>query len=161
MSPAYEFFEASLRRARTQKRVASIFILVICAIGAGWWMLEGHAGDRQMARMLAMSVLGVPVALVIFGLTFRRNRGLEALKDPSQIVWIYGVTKGHFIVKIGVGLASGKLHVLELGDPRRGQEGMALLVEAAPQATDGYSESNRQTFKQNPGALRRAAAASG
>lgn len=157
MSPVSTFFDASLRRGRTQKRIASLVVLVLCGIGGIWWMLEGGAGDRQMSRMLAMSMLGVPVALVIFATTFRRHRGLDALADPSQIVWVYGVMRGAMITKVMVGVASGTLHTLELGDPRRGEEGMRLLTAAAPQATVGFSEARRQAFNKSPSELRRAA----
>lgn len=158
MNRLHAYFESIVRPQRTRNRIFTIVWLVACGAIAVWAVSKGLS-DSEPARMAALSLLTVPVALFVLVWNLQPHRGLAALADPSRIVWHFGVMKGGQVIAVKVGFADGKLYRFDLPliSLKKGfsQEAFAHLRSAAPGATTTYSEETRQAFKKDPASLRR------
>ncbi len=103
------YFEPVVRGLRSKNRVAALLMLVICGITAGLGS-SLDLNEYPAARMAALAVICIPVALFILVLNLLPHRGLTALSEPSRIVWYYGVMKGGHINAVMVGFDNGRLH---------------------------------------------------
>ena len=156
MNPAIDFFEHAVRRHRRQMRIVSLVMILVAVVGAAWGLSEDHP-DRAMARMAAMSMLGLVVFSGILVASFFPHRGLAALREPGRIVWFYGVAKHGYVQQLLIGLDNGKLRSLPLPHHSKANEALGHLSTLAPGATSGFSEQLRVAFKKDPSSLRQAA----
>lgn len=157
MSQLQLYFEPVVRGLRSKNRIAAIVMLVICGITAGLGS-SLDLNEYPAARMAALAVICIPVALFILVWNLLPHRGLAALSEPSRIVWYYGVMKGGHINAVMVGFDNGRLHrfALPLISIKEGfsQEAFQHLRSAAPGAARGFSEELRKAIRTNPASLR-------
>jgi hypothetical protein len=155
--PAYVFFERAVNKRRRSNRVASVVVTLLSVVGVVWGLSE--TGDHSMARMATLSGFALLVGPIVFGLTFRASKGLEAIGSPARIVWFYTVGQAQHITGVMIGTTDGKLHKLPVPSLKEGPQGVTLLRQVATEATEGYSEQRRAAFVANPESLRRSASA--
>lgn len=157
MTQPHAYFEPIVGAQRAKNRLAAIIMLVLCGIAAGWAFSQDFATHPD-ARMAAVAVVGLPVALFVLVWNLLPHRGLAALAEPSRIVWYYGAAKGGQVNAVMVGFDNGKLHrfPLPLISLKEGfsQEAFQHLRAAAPGAATGFSEELRQAFRAKPASLR-------
>ena len=151
------YFQPVVRKQRIKNRIAALIILVICGITAGFGPSLGLNEDPS-ARMAALAIICIPVALFILVWNFLPHRGLAALSEPSRIVWYYGVMRGGHISAVMIGFDNGRLirFALPLISIKEGfsQEAFQHLRSVAPGAATGYSEVLRKAFRTDPTSLR-------
>jgi hypothetical protein len=157
MSPPQQYFEPIVRKQRRNRRIAAIAMLLLSVAAVVWSLSLDHT-QYPIARMGALAIIGIPVALLILVLGFLPHKGLTALADPSRIVWYYGVEKSGHVNAVMIGFDDGKLVRFELPlvSIKEGfsQEALQLLQVAAPGATRGFSEEHRLAFKEAPPSLK-------
>jgi hypothetical protein len=147
-----EIFDRGFRKRKLSLRITCVVLLPIAVAGIVWGLTD-HT-DPQMARMVALGILALPLFLGLLIASFFPARGLAALAAPQTIVWFYGSGKGGYIHTILLGLESGKLRSLPLPHHREADQAMLVLGQLAPWATQGFSEEVRRKFKRDPGSLR-------
>lgn len=151
MNPSYELFERGANKRRLSNRIAAGVVFVASIAGAVWGL---KTPDPSMARMTALSLIGLVVSLIVFLLTFRKRRGLEALQTPEQIVWYYSIGRGGAISDVMIGTEAGKLHRMPLSDIKHAAPAFAWLRQVAPKATEGFTDERRVRFRKDPASLR-------
>lgn len=157
MSQLQQYFEPILGKQRTKNRIAAI-ALIVGGIAAAAWVFSQDYTQYPVARLGALSIIIVPVALIFLGVNLRPHKGLATLADPSRIVWYYGVLKSGHVVAVMIGFDDGELHrfPLPLISIKEGfsQEALQLLHAAAPHASSGFSEELRVAFHKDPPSLK-------
>lgn len=156
MNPLQLYFHGVVGKQRRKNRVAGVVMLVLCGVAAPWGLSMG-AGQEHGAKLIAAAIIGIPVALIILGLSFRATKGVLALADPARIVWHYGLEKSGHVNGVMIGFDDGALHKfpLPLISIKEGfsQEAFELLHQVAPQARVGFSEELRTAFSKDPTSL--------
>ena len=152
MTQLHELFARAVTKRRRANQIAAVVMFFLAVGGAIWGFSE--PADRAMAKMAVLSSVAMVVALLIFGLTFLKHRGLEALQTPQQIVWFYGISQGPHVTGVMIGTELGKLHKLPVPSLEESGLALSLLREAAASATEGFTEQHRVCFRKEPRALR-------
>ncbi|MEC7522403.1 MAG: hypothetical protein VYE22_21125 [Myxococcota bacterium] len=155
MSATIEFFERAVSKHKRQTRIACV-VMIVVAVGGGAWGLSEPSPDRAMARMMAMCGLALVACVGMLAFSLLPHRGLAALRDPSRIVWCYGVAKQGYVQRVVIGLEDGKVRTLPVPGHEEGARALALLRDAAPHAATGFTEELRVRFKKDPASLRAA-----
>ena len=150
---AYELFERAVNKRRRSNRIASVLVTLLSVVGVVWGLSE--TGDRSMARMATLGGFALLITPIVFGLTFRASKGLEAIGLPQRIVWFYSVGQAKHITGVMIGTTDGKLHKLPVPSLKEGPQAVALLRQVATEATEGFSEERRVAFVAQPESLRR------
>ncbi len=146
-------FRDHLHKRRRSNRIAGIVATLSGVVAVVWGF--STTGDRTMARMGVLGAACLAVGPLVFGLTFRASKGLEAVRSPERIVWFYGAVRGQYVTGVLIGTADGKLHRMPVPSLKEGPTAIALLRQVAPHATEGFSEAVRVKFRNQPESLRK------
>jgi hypothetical protein len=152
MSANLEVFERGIRRERKATRIL-ILVFAVIPIGGLIWALTDGEVSRQMARMGAMSGLGVLIASVIMIGTFFRHKALTALKKPEDIIWFCAWGAEGAEGSLRIGLRNGRFLEVPLAGTKDVPEALEILVGLAPHAMQGYSREAHGMFQHNPKAI--------
>jgi hypothetical protein len=157
LSQAHSYFEDVLRKQRKKNRIPMVLLFLFFGVGTVLWF-PLDATEYPSARLGTLGLLCLPVVPFYLWYLRRENQGLLGLREPSHIVWFYGIQKGGKVNAVMVGFDNGKLYRMNLPliSFKEGfsQEGLQHLRACAPHAAEGYSEERRQAFNKEPGSLR-------
>ena len=157
MNQLQRYFEPIVRKQRAKNRIAGVALFVGGLTAAAWAFSQDYTA-YAIGRLGTVALIGAPVGLIVFVLSFRVHKGLAALSDPARIVWYYGVMKTGHVNAVMIGLDDGRLVrlLLPLISLREGfsQEAFQILGETAPHACNDYSEELRLAFRRDPSSLK-------
>ena len=152
LSQLQSIFERGFNKRRRANRIVSVVMFIVAIFAVSYGLAE--PSDPKSARLIAGAIFMFVICPIVFGLSFVKSGGLKALQTPEKIVWFYGVGRGGNVSDVMIGTEAGKLHKLPLRSVKEAPQALALLRQASPMATEGYSEQRRVQFKQQPQGLR-------
>jgi len=86
--------------------------------------------------MTVMSIIGAVACLGAFAATFRRHKGLAALRRPQDIVGFRKVEVDGEVLVLWITMTDGTSYELPLGGKGHGDEALSALKALAPNARE-------------------------